>query len=82
VLTLTPNRPAAARADVPDAIAAATRSRKSPEYGAGTSSPNDMLRYQPSPIRDLLQIFYLGESIRSETALAKLLHQHKKADYT
>ena len=32
-------RPAAARADVPDATAAATRSRKSPEYGAGTSSP-------------------------------------------
>ena len=45
MLTLIPNRPAAARADAPDAIAAATRARKSPEYGAGTSSPNDMLRH-------------------------------------
>jgi hypothetical protein len=40
VLTLTRNRPAADRAEAP---AAATRSRESPEYGAGTLSPNDML---------------------------------------
>ena len=43
VLMLTPNRPAADRAEAPSATAAATRSRKSPEYGAGISSPNDML---------------------------------------
>ncbi len=45
MLTLTPNRPAADRAEAPAATAAATRSRKSPEYGAGISSPNDMLRH-------------------------------------
>jgi hypothetical protein len=31
--------------DAPAGTTAATRSRKSPEYGAGTSFPNDMLRH-------------------------------------
>ncbi len=39
----------AARAEAPAPTAAATRSRKSPEYGAGISSPNDMLRYHSRP---------------------------------
>jgi hypothetical protein len=39
------NGPATDRADAPCATAAATRRRKSPEYGAGISSPNDMLRH-------------------------------------
>jgi hypothetical protein len=53
VLTLISNRPAADRAEAP----AATRSRKSPEYGAGISSPNDMLRHQPSLLFCFLQNF-------------------------
>jgi hypothetical protein len=69
VLVLTPNRPAAARADAPAATAAATRSRKSPEYGAGISPSNDMLRHQPFPDLQLLANPYLAESTPSETAL-------------
>src|SRR5262249_18185369 len=59
VLTLIPNRLASARAEIPAATAAATRSRKSPEYGAGTSSPNHMLPSASSPIGCGLQILFL-----------------------
>jgi DNA-binding winged helix-turn-helix (wHTH) protein len=48
---------------------AATRSRKSPEYGAGTSAPKRYVVSPPSPIRACLQTLYLVESTRSETAL-------------
>jgi DNA-binding winged helix-turn-helix (wHTH) protein len=52
-----------------EAAAAATRSRKSPEYGAGTSAPKRYVVSPPSPIRACLQTLYLVESTRSETAL-------------
>ena len=59
MLTETPNRPAADRAEAPPDTAAATRSRKSPEYGAGISSPNDMLRHQRHPSALICKAFSL-----------------------
>src|SRR5579863_3207724 len=61
-------RPAADRAEAPVPTAAATRSRKSPEYGAGISPPNDMLRHHCRR-SDPGCTFFLFESTRSETAL-------------